>query len=136
MRLRSIRTRLAMSFAGIALVAALALGAVLLVILGNYYSNQEIDYMRTNAKAIGGLVSALISNNVPHDEVQSQIENMAFLTQTRIQIFSTENVLLYDSGSPQNIDVNLGVPPKLPFELNGALPSVKAIIAVAPKGDQ
>jgi CHASE3 domain sensor protein len=39
MMFKSIRSRLALSFAGIALVAALALGVVLLTILRDYYSN-------------------------------------------------------------------------------------------------
>ncbi len=105
---RSIRSRLALSFAGIALVAAFALGAVLLAILRNYYSSLELAYLRTNAGAVGDLVAAMGSANTPQEEVQSQIKNLAFITQTRIQVFSPAGALLYDSGSPQNISVNLG----------------------------
>lgn len=136
MMFRSIRSRLALSFAGIALVAALSLGVVLLAILRNYYSNLEFDYLRTNAQAIGGLVATMNAKNVPHDEVQSQVENMAFLTQTRIQVFSSDNALLYDSGSPQNINVNLGVmKPMMSLKLRGDSPGGESFIAVAPKQD-
>jgi len=38
---RSIRWRLALSYAAIACLAALALGAVLLAILRNYYTGRE-----------------------------------------------------------------------------------------------
>ncbi len=103
----SIRSRLALSFAGIALVAAVALGAVLLAILQNYYLNQERDYLIGNAQAISKVITAMISSDAPHDEVQSQVENMAFLTQTRIQIYDTAKQSLYDSGPPQNVNVNL-----------------------------
>ncbi len=106
--MNSIRSRLALSFAGIALIAALALGLVLLAILRDLYSNLELSYLQTNTEAVGGLVAALYSQDAPHNEVQSQIENMAFLTQTRVQVFSSDRTLLYDSGSPQNLDVNLG----------------------------
>src|SRR6266542_1951488 len=104
MMLKSIRSRLALSFAGIALIAALALGAVLLAILRNYYSNQELDYLIGNARAVSIVVSKMIGGQAPHDEVQSQIENLAFLTQTRIQVYGTNDNLLYDSGSPQNLN--------------------------------
>ncbi len=106
---RTIRSRLALSFAGIALLAALVLGAVLLVILRDYYRNQEIAYLRGNAKAISAVVTPMLAANARHDEVQSQIENLAFLAQTRIQIYDPQGNGLYDSGSPQNAKVNLGV---------------------------
>jgi len=109
MMFRSIRSRLALSFAGIALVAALALGAVLLAILRNYYSNQELDYLVGNAQSASAVVTAMMVGHVPHEEVQSQIENLAFLTQTRIHVYAPDEQLLYDSGSPQNVNVNFGV---------------------------
>jgi two-component system sensor histidine kinase BaeS len=138
MMFRSIRSRLALSFAGIALVAALALGAVLLAILRNYYSNLELVYLRTNAGAIGDLVAAMNSHNAPHDEVQSQIDNMAFLTQTRIRVYSGDNALLYDSGAPQNINVNLGAGrPMLSVQVGGDAPDERRMITVGPNdGDQ
>lgn len=104
---KSIRSRLALSFAGIALVAAVALGAVLLVILQRYYLDLERNYLRGNAQVIGSMVMKMTSANAPHDELQSQVENLAFLTQTRIQVYNADNQLLYDSGSPQNVNVNL-----------------------------
>ncbi len=109
MKFKSIRSRLAFSFAGIALFVALALGAVLLPILQNYYANLELDYMQGNAKVISNFVTDMLNGNVSHDEVQSQIENLAFLSQTRVQVYDTDGHLLYDTGLPQNLSVNLGV---------------------------
>ncbi len=106
--LKSIRSRLALSFAGIALVAAIVLGAVLLTILQSYYSNLELDYLRGNAKFMSALVTTMTSDNASHDEMQSQIENLAFLTQTRIRFYEGNRQVLYDSGSPEKIGVNLG----------------------------
>ncbi len=126
--LRSIRSRLALSFAAIALVAAVILGVVLLAILQNYYLNQELDYLRGNAQTISGLVTNMMSANATHDEMQSQIQNLAFLTQTRIRVYSPDGKQLYDSGSPQNIKVNLGVL-KQNMALNDAI-SNKVVISV------
>jgi signal transduction histidine kinase len=119
--LKSIRSRLVLSFAGIALVAAVVLGAVLLVILQNYYSGLELDYLRGNAESISIIVSKLTSANAPHDEVQSQIENLAFLSQSRIQVYGADQRLLYDSGPPQNVDVNLGVMKQIMAQTGSAL---------------
>ncbi len=131
---KSIRSRLALSFAGIALVAALALGAVLLAILRNYYSNQELDYLVGNAQSVSAVVTAMMVGHVPHDEVQSQIENLAFLTQTRIHVYAPDEQLLYDSGSPENVNVNFGVMKQTMkqtlVQSNDLLPRNKVFISV------
>src|SRR5690349_16585821 len=127
---KSIRSRLALSFAGIALVAALALGAVLLPILRNYYSNQEFEYLLGNAQSVSKVVTAMISAHAPHDQVQSQIENLAFLTQTRIQVYAPDKQLLYDSGSPENVSVNFGVMKQTLIQTNDVLPQNKVFISV------
>jgi len=133
---RSIRSRLALSFAGIALVAAIVLGAVLLAILQNYYAGLELDYLRENARVIGRFVTQMTFSNAPQDEVESQIQNLAFLTQARIQIYDPDGRLLYDSGPPQSMDVNLGVVKQFALQTNGAPPSdMLRVIAVSPKED-
>jgi hypothetical protein len=119
---KSIRSRLALSFAGIALIAALTLGAVLLSILREYYSNQEFDYLVGNAQSVSTVVAAMMSGRASHDELQSQIENLAFLTQTRIQVYAPGEQLLYDSGSPENVSINFGVMKQTLAETNDILP--------------
>src|SRR6266498_4701757 len=130
MMFKSIRSRLALSFAGIALVAALALGAVLLAILRNYYSNQEFDYLVGNAQSVSTVITAMLSAHAPHDEVKSQIENLAFLTQTRVQVYTPDGQLLYDSGSPQNVNVNFGVLKQTLIQNHDGLPKNKVFISV------
>jgi signal transduction histidine kinase len=134
---KSIRARLALSFAGIALVAAVALGAVLLVILQRYYLDLELNYLRGNAQAIGSMVMKMTSANAPHDELQSQIENLSFLTQTRIQVYGSGKQLLYDSGSPQNVNVNLTTEKQLFAESKETLPAGSLpIISIFQQGSQ
>ncbi|HEX2697054.1 MAG TPA: HAMP domain-containing sensor histidine kinase, partial [Anaerolineales bacterium] len=116
--------------AGIALIAALALGAVLLAILRNYYANEEFDYLLGNAQSVSKVIIAMISADAPHDEVQSQIENLAFLIQTRIQVYSLDKQLIYDSGSPQNVSINFGVMRPALFQTDDAMPQNKVFISV------
>ena len=130
MTFKSIRSRLALSFAGIALVAALALGAVLLTILRDYYSNQELNYLHINAKSVSTVVGAMTSAHASHDEVQSQVESLAFLTLTRVRVYSPNGQALYDSGSPQNLKVNLGVVKQTFIQSNDPLPRDKIFISV------
>ena len=137
MMFKSIRSRLALSFAGIALIAAITLGAVLLSILRDYYSNQELNYLHINAQSVSTVVGAMMSAHASHDEVQSQVESLAFLTLTRIQIYSPEGQALYDSGSPQNLNVNLGVVKQTFVQSSDALPKDKIFISVggSPSGE-
>lgn len=111
---RSIRSRLSLSFAGIALAAAIILGVGLLAILQKYYLNQEIAYLSGNAQAIAKVLVTMLIRDTPHEEIQSQIENLAFFSQTRVQVFDPEGQLLYDSGSPQNLSVNLDTIAQMP----------------------
>ena len=123
MMFRSIRSRLTLSLAGIALVAAIVLGAVLLVILQSYYTRLEADYLRGNAQTVGDIVTKAMASNASHDEVQSEIQNLAFLTQTRIQVYDESKNKLYDSGPPQNANVNFGLMKQTIAQADNGLPS-------------
>src|ERR1044071_6504266 len=135
MMFKSIRSRLTLSFAGIALVAALALGAVLLTILRDYYSDQELNYLHINAQSVSTVVGAMMSAQAPHDEMQSQVESLAFLTLTRIRVYDLDGQLLYDSGSPQDLKVNLGVMKQTFIQSSDALPKDKIFISVGGSPD-
>lgn len=104
---QSIRVRLALSFAAIAVFAVFTLGVVLLVILTNYYSNQEQNYLRGNVEVISMAVGHMMSSEMSQEEVQPLLENLAFLTQTRIQAYDLDQQLVYDSGPLQNVEVTL-----------------------------
>ena len=133
---KSIRSRLSLSFAGIALTVALALGLILLVALQKYYSNQELAYLQQNAKVVSGFMAEMFSSNASHDEVLSQVDTLAFLSQTRIRVYDQAAKLLYDSGEPQNVNVNLGVTRQLVISGNSATPGgLSGVISVAPNGN-
>ena len=100
---KSIRWRLPLSYAGIALLAALALGGVLLIVLRGYYAQRERNHLINNARAIGDtLISLLAQPDVTPEELQAQVESLSFLSQTRVRILDADRQVLADSG-PFNI---------------------------------
>ncbi|MCB0032868.1 MAG: HAMP domain-containing histidine kinase [Anaerolineales bacterium] len=105
----SIRTRLPLSYAGIALLATLALGAVLLLILQQFYRQQELDYLRGNAEAISGEVADLLGADIPTAVLQAQLQGFSFLSQTRVRLLNEEMAVLVDSGALGAVDQSVTV---------------------------
>ena len=99
---KSIRWRLPLTYAAIALLATLALGAVLLLTLRGYYLQQETDYLESNAEAVGSTVSLLLGEPDPFDKaLQSHLEGFSFLSQSRLRVLGLDGEVLADSGDPQ-----------------------------------
>lgn len=100
MRPRSIRWQLPLSYAAIALVSVLALGAVLLVILRSYYIQREYEFLQGNADTIGSAVYQMLDKDTPIGIIRAQIASYSFLSQVRIQLIDTNGQILADSGVP------------------------------------
>ncbi|MAS34419.1 MAG: hypothetical protein CL610_10455 [Anaerolineaceae bacterium] len=98
----SIRWRLPLTYAAIALIAALVLGAVLLTTLRSYYAQQEWDYLHSNAIALQAIVNRLTDQRVPQATIDAQLNTMAFLSQLRVQLLDSDKNVLSDSGLPQD----------------------------------
>ncbi len=99
MNFRSIQWRLPISYAAIALLAAMSLGVVLLTTLRSYYAQHELDYLKGNARAIG-VVLAQVLEDSPED-LKLQLDSFAFLSQSRIRLIDENGQVLGDSGAPQ-----------------------------------
>ncbi|MBI3942845.1 MAG: HAMP domain-containing histidine kinase [Chloroflexi bacterium] len=97
---QSIRWRLPLSYAAIALLAALALGAVLLFTLRSYYLQRELDYLRVSAKAISPVMASLVEAHLPAEAIQSQLKSFSFLSQTQVGMLDANRRLIADSGRP------------------------------------
>jgi signal transduction histidine kinase len=97
---RSIRWRLPLSYAAIALLTTFSLGTVLLTTLRNYYLQRELDYLTDNAQAIGAVMADPVEEGMSLGVLQSQLESYSFLSQTRVRLLDEEQQLLADSGSP------------------------------------
>ena len=106
----SIRWRLPVTYGAIAFLTIISLGGALLLMLSNYYSNQERRYLEQNAFAVSQMVGDLLSgsghgNSLQQNLVQSQIESLAYLTQTRIRLFDLDGLPQADSGSPEMLRI-------------------------------
>lgn len=96
----SIRWRLPISYAAIALLAALSLGVVLLTTLRSYYAQQEQDYLLDNADAIGFMMMELGAPNAPYEWLSAHLRSIGFFSQVRIRLFDPNASEIGDSGSP------------------------------------
>ncbi len=93
----SIRWRLPLSYAAIALLATLALGSVLLLTLRGYYLRVEREYVQSNAQAISFSLAQLLENGSSPDLLQSQLDSLAFLSNTHVQLFDAAEELVASS---------------------------------------
>jgi signal transduction histidine kinase len=118
MNRNSIRWRLPASYAVIALLAALALGSVMLLVLKSYYARQEREYLFGNAITLKPILENVLQSNLPRVALQDQINGLAFLSQTRIRLIDTNGNTIADSGVPnQNQSIAIGGAPSwdMPF---------------------
>jgi signal transduction histidine kinase len=100
-RFHSMRWRLSVSYAGIACIATLVLGAVLLATLRGHYAEQERRYLHRNARAFASVITAQ-PENISTDELLGQLRLLAFFSQTRIVYTSTEDEVIADTEAPED----------------------------------
>lgn len=105
MRFNSIRWRLPASYGVIALVAALSLGSVMLLVLKNYYAEQERNYLEGNATALRPLLEQMMQSDLPEQVLRDQIASLSFLSQARIRLLDANENVMVDSGIPQTNQV-------------------------------
>jgi len=101
MNFKSIRWRLSLSYAGIALLAALLLGGIMLAVLQRYYINQEIDYLTQNAASMSQIVADAQSKGIPGEALEQILTGFAFFSNTQIHLFDSDGEILLDTGLPQ-----------------------------------
>ena len=100
MRRRSLRLRLALTYAGMALLTALILGGILLGVLAQYYSRSESAYLNASAKLIAADPPPLTDQAA----LDSWAKTAALSTQTHVRLYDSGGALLADSGSPGALD--------------------------------
>ena len=100
MRTRSLRWRLALTYAGMALLTAVILGGILLAVLANHYTRAEDSYLNASAK----LVVADPPPLTTMQDLTTWAQAAALTTQTRVQVYSQDGALVVDSGSPDTLD--------------------------------
>lgn len=102
MNRNSIRWRLPASYAVIALLAALTLGSMMLLVLRNYYANQEREYLQGNALTLRPVIEQILQSNLPASSLEEQIKSLAFLSQTQIRLLDRNGNAIADSGVPDS----------------------------------
>jgi signal transduction histidine kinase len=106
---RSVRWRLPLSYAAIALLTVLCLGAVMLTALPSYYSQRELEYLTTNAEAISSALVLPLRLDTASRMLQLQIESFSFLSQTRVRMLDADGNVWLDSGTPTKVNVTFGM---------------------------
>ncbi len=100
MRAHSLRLRLALTYAGMALLTAVILGGILLAVLGNHYARAEDDYLRASAKLLVADPPPLTTMG----DLKAWAQASALTTQTRVQVYAQDGTLVVDSGPPNALD--------------------------------
>jgi signal transduction histidine kinase len=100
MRTRSLRWRLALTYAGMALLTAAILGGILIAVLANHYSRAEDEYLTASAELIVADPPPLTTLR----DLTWWAQAAALTTQTRVQVYGEDGLLVVDSGSPSSLD--------------------------------
>jgi signal transduction histidine kinase len=103
----SIRWRLPITYAVIALLTVIALGVVLVATLRAYYSEREWEYLNGNAHAIAEGIGTMLGHDAPLEIVQAQLENFSFLSQARIRLLDVDKQLIAESADPRDILISM-----------------------------
>lgn len=109
MRLKSIRWRLPLNFFGITGLSVIILGIVLVAILGAYYTGLEQEYLRGATNLLPPNIVELLEDETSQATLQVYLENVAFLSQTRVQVTDADDEVLVDTGPPEGYSLTLGV---------------------------
>lgn len=97
----SLRFRLPLSYAGIALLVALALSVVLPIPVRDYYGQLESQYLNGNVQTIAKVLEAtreVSGENWLEVVRQSQLQQLSFLSQARVQVMDIDGRVIADSG--------------------------------------
>lgn len=105
----SLRVRLALSYAGIALLSVAVLGGVLLLVLGQYFRQSEDLYLRAVAERASFDV---VRADTTATDMQRAASVLALMSQTRVRVYDVSGALVADSGLPAEIDPELLAPPE------------------------
>lgn len=120
----SIRWRLALSFATIALLAALLLGAILLTLLLQSYASRERAYLEGNAAAISSTLAQSRAAGAAPGAVNELVEGLAFLSQARVRWLDATGAVLLDTGVPERTNVAFSGPVGVAVAPDSAPPDV------------
>lgn len=102
-QMRSIRWKLPLTYAAIALIAAMSLGIVLLAVVNQYYGEQQRDFLENSADFLSRIVSVNIANkpDLSEEELRTQLERLSLMSGVRVAVYNPNGTVLVDSGLPK-----------------------------------
>ncbi len=106
--LRSIRWQLPISYAGIAFLAAVVSGVVLLTALRNHYAGIEHAYLDANAQGFSIWFAETLTDAPDLSDLDTRVTRLGFFWNMRIQVLDQQQNVIIDSGSPAEWTVALG----------------------------
>jgi signal transduction histidine kinase len=98
--LKSIRWRLAASYALLILLSVTLMGALSLYIVQGYVGRQESGYLKDNAQEIADLAQSFLAPQVRRIALEELASTSAFLGDARVRIMDADRGVLADSGDP------------------------------------
>lgn len=102
---KSLRWRLSLTYAGIALLTALVLGGVLLSTLYDHYRQLEREYLAAQVIDLQLMATAILNTDQPNPIIQDALKKNAFYAQTQIQVIDADAVVRFDSGMPNELKI-------------------------------
>ncbi|PKQ16615.1 MAG: hypothetical protein CVT67_04255 [Actinobacteria bacterium HGW-Actinobacteria-7] len=99
----SLRARLALTYAGIALLTAALLGGILLTVLNSYYARAEMAFLQASAARLG----AEQFPGLADESLQRWVVRAAVVAQARVRVYGPGGSLVADSGSLADLDTGL-----------------------------
>jgi len=100
---KTIRWRLPLSYAGIALLATLALGGAMLAILRAYYLERELAFLDSNAQSLSAIIVDMEQIGAPQSVWEEYAQVFSFLAQARVRVLDENRQAIIDSGSPESV---------------------------------
>ena len=127
-RRRSLRLKLALTYAGMALLTTVILGGIMVAVLGAYYWRAEATYLKASARIVAADPPPLTTT----PDLAQWARTAALATSTRVRVFGGDGALVVDSGSPSRLSADEllqlgsepghhGVEGSLPQPLGGGL---------------
>jgi signal transduction histidine kinase len=132
MNLKSMRIRLPLTYAAIALLTALALSGVLILTLRDYYARREQLYLAGQATAIQAILNQMIEAGLPPKAIEAQVNSLAFLVQARLRFLDVAHKVLADSGDPTQGDVYSVLPLNTSVNVKGGAVRVLQSLTAPP----
>lgn len=116
MDFKSIQWQLPLSYGAVAFLGAIALGAIMLWQLNNYYINLERENLGQNAKMVQDALRFVDIDKLPKEVLQAQVDSFAFFTRSQVQLSDLNQKLILESENQAEL-TNIFRYSSLPSEL-------------------